>query len=217
MERLQLITLLVTGLTIFLSFLGFHKKDLIWKNIFDTQKIIQQRQYYRLLTSALFHGNWTHLLFNMFSFYAFASYMESAVGSLMLFLLYVLSILGGGLLSLWINHRREYIALGASGGVSGVIFSSIFVFPGGAILVFPVPIPIPAWLYAVLFVLISMYGLRKQVGNIGHDAHLGGALTGLLFTLWVYPEVILSDLIFFASIVLAIMLFIGYVVLHPVK
>jgi len=217
MERIQWITLLITGLTIFLSFLGFQKKDLVWNHIFDVQRIIQKRQYYRLLTSAFFHSNWTHLLFNMFSFYAFASYMESAVGSTMLLLLYILSILGGGLLSLGINHKREYLALGASGGVSGVIFSSIFVFPGGAILVFPVPIPIPAWLYAVLFVLISMYGMRKQVGNIGHDAHLGGALTGLLFTLWVYPAVILSDLIFFTSIVLAIMLFIGYVVIHPIK
>ncbi len=217
MEDFSLITLVIVGLTSVVSYFGFHSDKLIRDYVFDAQKIMGEKQIYRLFTSALFHKNWTHLLFNMFSFYAFASYMEPAIGPLMLFLLYLFSILGGGLVSLWINRNREYLALGASGGVSGVIFSSIFIFPGGAILVFPFPIPIPALIYAVLFVLISMYGLRKPLGNVGHDAHLGGALTGLLFTLWHSPNAIAEDFVFFGTILLIIIVFIVYVLKHPVK
>jgi len=211
------VTLVIIGLTTILTYFGFKDKDLVMKNIFDVKKILQDRQFYRLATSAFFHANWTHLLFNMFSFYAFANFMEQEIGPGMLLLLYFLGIIGGGILSLVINHKREYLALGASGGVSGVIFSSIFIVPGGAIIVFPIPLPIPPWLYAVLFVLISMYGMRKQIDNIGHDAHLGGALSGLLFTLWAYPEFVANDLTFFVGIVLVIMIFIGYVIIHPVK
>jgi membrane associated rhomboid family serine protease len=215
MEGFPIITVLVIGLTTIASYFGFKDENLVSKNVFDARKILRGKEYYRLLSSALFHVNWTHLLFNMFSFYAFAGYMEQALGSGSLLLLYLLSILGGGLLSLIINHNREYLALGASGGVSGVIFSSIFVFPGGSIIVFPIPIPIPPWLYAILFVLISMYGMRRQVGNIGHDAHLGGALTGLLFTFFAYPAVVLNDLTFFLVIVAAMVVFISYVIKNP--
>ena len=116
-----------------------------------------------------------------------------------------------------INYKRDYLALGASGGVSGVIFASIFIIPGGSVIVFPLPLPIPPWLYAVAFVLISMYGMQRRMDNTGHDAHLGGALAGLFFTLWAYPDAIADELLFFSAIVLAIVIFIIYVITHPAK
>ena len=210
-----MITTLITVATVAVSFFGFQNENLFRKYVFDTRKIVDNRQIYRMITSAFFHVNWMHLLFNMFSFYAFATYMETALGPGELLILYFLSVAGGSLLSLILNKDRDYQAVGASGGVSGVIFSSIFVYPGGAIRVFPIPIPIPPWLYALLFVFISMYGLRKQAGNIGHDAHLGGALTGLLFTLLIHPQVIMDAAVFFVVVMLAIVLFIFYVIKFP--
>jgi membrane associated rhomboid family serine protease len=217
MMHIPMVTLMVIIFTTISSYFGFQNDALIWKFIFDVKRILKEREYYRLLSSALFHASWTHLLFNMFSFYAFAGYMERAIGPFMLLLLYIVSILGGGVLSLIINHKRDYLALGASGGVSGVIFASIFIIPGGSVMVFPLPLPIPPWLYAVLFVLISMYGMQKRMDNTGHDAHLGGALAGLLFTLWIYPAAIADELLFFSMIVLAIVIFIIYVISHPAK
>jgi hypothetical protein len=97
---------------------------------------------------------------------------------------------GGSLLSLWLHRNHEYRAYGASGGVCGLLFSYIFLFPGGSIVLFPFPIPIPAWLYAILFFAGSFLALKRQTDNIGHDAHLGGAIIGLWTTALLEPEIV---------------------------
>jgi hypothetical protein len=115
-------------------------------------------------------------------------------------LIYGASILGGSLLSLIIHRNHDYRALGASGGVCGIIFASIFLLPGSSVMMFPLPIGIPAWLYAVLFIVGSFVAHRKKADNIGHDAHLGGAIVGLLVATAIYPQLVFAAPWMFASV-----------------
>ncbi|PYI89212.1 MAG: hypothetical protein DME26_01700 [Verrucomicrobia bacterium] len=103
---------------------------------------------------------------------------------------YFASVIGGSLLSLYLHRNHEYYALGASGGVCGIVFASIFLFPGGDVFMMFIPVGIPSWLYAILFLLGEFVGVRTQRTNIGHDAHLGGAIIGLLTTTAYYPEIV---------------------------
>jgi Rhomboid family len=145
-----------------------------------------------MLTSGLIHADWTHFLFNAFSFYNFGRTIEFIYGAKVLLLVYLSSILGGSLLSLIIHRHEEYKALGASGGVCGVIFASIFLLPGGSILMYPLPVGIPAYAYAIGFLVFSFAAHRHKIGNIGHDAHLGGAIVGLLVATAMFPRLVLA-------------------------
>ena len=118
---------------------------------------------------------------------------ESHAEMLVLPLIYAVSILGGNILSLLVYRNTHYRALGASGGVCGIIYASVFLLPGGSIYILPIPFPIPSWTYAILFLLISIYGMRSGRGNIGHVAHLGGALIGLLATFILFPRAVLAQ------------------------
>ena len=126
----------------------------------------------------------------MISLYLFGSTIERFLGARDFLTIYFGSIVGGSLLSLLIHRRHDYRAYGASGGVCGIIFAHIFLFPGGSISFFPFPYGIPSWLYAICFMLGSFYGMKAQRDNIGHDAHLGGAILGLLITAALQPWIV---------------------------
>jgi membrane associated rhomboid family serine protease len=205
-------TIVIILITALISILGFNRPEFMARFIFDAQRIQKQGEYIRLITSGFLHANWMHLIFNMLSLYFFGRYIEIALGIPLYVMIYLLSLLGGGLLSLYLNRNREYRALGASAAVSGIIFACIFIFPGASVYVFPLPIPIPTWLYAILFVMISLYGMRRSVGNIGHDAHLGGALSGLLLTAVLVPQAILNNMLLF--IVLLGLVLVSFVYIH---
>jgi membrane associated rhomboid family serine protease len=179
--------LVVTGLA---SFLAFQKPGLLEKWMLNPRAILADKEYYRLYTSGFIHANWMHFAFNAFSFYSFAGTIEHRYGPKVMLLIYGCSILGGSLLSLIIHRNHEYRALGASGGVCGIIFASIFLLPGISINLFFVPIGIPAYAFGVIFLVVSFFAHRKQLGNIGHDAHLGGAIVGLLVAAGLYPDMI---------------------------
>lgn len=189
-----MILVLVTGLS---SFLGFRTPALVDRYLLDSQRILRRNEYWRTVTSAFFHADLGHLFFNLFSLYSFAQGIELIYGPGTLLVIYFSSVLGGSLLSLWIHRREEYRALGASGGVCGVIYAAIFLLPGSSVYIFFIPIPIPAAVYAILFLVISIWGIRSRFGNIGHDAHVGGALVGLVVTTFLYPEVILAQPLLF--------------------
>jgi membrane associated rhomboid family serine protease len=182
-----IIVLVVTGLV---SFFAFQRPDLRDKWVFNPRAILADKEFYRMYTSGLIHADWMHFAFNAFSFYSFAQNIELRYGAKVMLLIYGCSILGGSLLSLIIHRHHEYRALGASGGVCGIIFASIFLLPGISISLFFVPIGIPAYIYAVIFLVGSFFAHRRQVGNIGHDAHLGGAIVGLLVAAGLYPDMI---------------------------
>jgi membrane associated rhomboid family serine protease len=200
-----MVVLVVTGLA---SFYAFQRPDIRDRWIFNPRAILADREYYRMYTSGLIHADWMHFAFNAFSFYSFAGNMEQSYGAKVMLLIYGSSILGGSLLSLIIHRHHEYRALGASGGVCGIIFASIFLLPGSSITMFPLPIGVPAYIYAVLFLAGSYLAHRRQKDNIGHDAHLGGAIVGLLVAAALFPE-----LIFAAPWMFAIVLGLSLVIL----
>lgn len=160
--------------------------------MFSSYDVLRQKQIERMLTTALVHTDWWHFLFNVYSFYTFGRNIELIYGTNTLLLIYLSSILGGSLLSLMIYRKENYRSLGASGGVCGVIFASIFLLPGGSIMMFPIPFGIPAYAYAIGFLVFSFVGQRRQIGNIGHTAHLGGAIIGLLVATALYPRLVLA-------------------------
>jgi len=194
------VTILIILVTTVISWYGFKNPDFFERYIFDAQRIWRNSEYLRIVSSGFLHAGWMHLIFNMLSLYFFAPYIETISGPFMLVCLYFASLAGGGILSLWMNRNLEYRALGASGAVSGIVFACIFLFPGGSIYIFPIPFPIPSWLYAILFVAISLYGMQSRAGRIGHDAHLGGALSGLIITVIIAPQAILSNIFLFIVI-----------------
>ena len=189
-EPIAVFNVLVVGITIYVSYRGFSSSDLQEKHLFSTADVLRHGEYYRLLSCGLVHANWSHLLFNMFSLYSFGSRIEVVFGAPIFFLVYLSGIAGGNLVALYLHRHHEYHAVGASGGVCGIVFSSIFLLPGGSVRLLLLPIPMPSWLYAVLFIVVSFYGIRTQMGNIGHDAHLGGAVVGLLVTTLLRPTIV---------------------------
>ena len=202
MIGLPLFTIAMIILTVSISLQGFDRPELVEKYLFEPERILERKEYYRLFTSALVHADGAHLLFNMFTLFSFGSKIEIAApaGTFACALIYLASVLGGDLLALYLHRHHKYRALGASGGVCGIIFAAIMLFPGMSLYMFFIPVPIPASLYAIVFVVISVWGIRSQRGSIGHDAHLGGAIIGLLTTAVFYPTMILHNLILFFAI-----------------
>lgn len=188
-----LFTYLIIIATGVLTFWGFQKPEFFERLLFDNRSIQQNKEYYRLVSSGFLHADWMHFAFNMFSLYSFGHYIEKFYQATNLLLIYFVSIIGGNLLSLLIYREVPYRAIGASGGVCGVIYASIFLLPGGSIYILPIPFPIPSWVYAILFLLISFYGIRSAKGNIGHVAHLGGALIGLAVTFLLFPRALMAQ------------------------
>jgi len=209
-EPLAIANFLVIVFTTIFTYRGFNDPRFVERFIFRPESILASKEYYRMFTSALLHANWTHLIFNMLSLYLFGRHLELFLGVPQFLAIYVGAIVGGSLLSLLIHRQQEYRAYGASGGVCGIIFAYIFVFPGGGVSFFPFPYLIPAWLYAIAFVLGSFYGIKSQRDNIGHDAHLGGAIVGLLiasaFNPWIIQH---SPKLFAAVLLLSVLLLIS--------
>jgi len=193
-------TIAIIAVTALVSAGGFSSIPFREKYLFEPGAILNRREYHRLITSGFLHADWGHLFVNMFSFYSFGGPIEKIFGFPTLLVIYFSSILGGNLLSLLLHRKGPYRALGASGGVCGIVYAAIFLMPGGSVYVFPVPVPIPSYIYAILFVLISFFGIRGQWGNIGHDAHLGGAIIGLLVTTLFYPGIVAESFLLWAAV-----------------
>ena len=177
---MAIVTLLLIAVTCAVSYAGFMKPALVRKYIFNPENILAEKEFYRLVTSAFLHADGRHLFFNMLSLFLFGSRIELEFGPMQLLLIYFASIVGGSLLSLYVHRHHEYRAYGASGGTFGIVFAYILLFPGSGIYAYFVPIPVPGWVYAIGYILISFFGLKENRGNIGHDAHLGGAIIGFL-------------------------------------
>ena len=203
-EPLALVNIAIIAATAYFSYRGFTTPGFLDRYLFSTPEILEDKQYYRILTSGALHADWVHLIFNMFSLYSFGSAIELLFGRVTFLAIYLAGIIGGNILALILHRKEYYRALGASGGVCGVIFACIFLLPGTSVYIFFIPFPIPASIYAIVFMLVSYFGVRSQFGNIGHDAHLGGAVIGLLtatvFHPWIVPE---NPVLYPAIIVLA--------------
>lgn len=198
------------------SYKGFTNGIFFDRYKFEVDKVVINKDYKRLVTSGFLHVSWMHLIFNMISLYAFSGLVESSLGGLKFIIIYFVSLVGGNLLSLFVHKNNgDYTAVGASGAVCGIIFASIALFPGMEIGFFILPLSIPAWLYGILYVLYSIYGIRSKKDNIGHEAHLGGALIGMTVALIIVPWAFLENYLTILMIAVPTIVFIYLIITRP--
>ena len=201
--NLHPLLIIVIAVTVLISYFGFSNRIFFNKNSFNINAI-QNKEYHRFITSGFLHIDSMHLLFNMLSLYFFSSKtFINLIGTPVYLLIYFGAILAGGLLGFVIHKNNpNYTAVGASGGVSGMIYASIAIFPTQSEigLIFLPGISIPAWIFGILYMIYSVYGMKNQLGNIGHSAHIGGAAFGLLIPLIIFPEIIFKNGLYITAI-----------------
>lgn len=180
MENLFLLAII--GANVLVSIKGFNDDFFFRKYQFHVGSIRAGEQY-RMLTSGFLHVDLFHLAFNMIALYSFAPVILETLGNGTFLLIYAGSLVFGSLLTM-VFHGNEYsyTAVGASGAVTGVIYSSILIYPDMVIGIFGV-IPMPAYIFGIAYLLYSIYGMKSKSDNIGHTAHFGGAIGGFAITL----------------------------------
>lgn len=182
------ILIAIIVLTVIVSFKGFEDISFFRKYEFHIGSILAGEQI-RMFSSAFLHADISHLAFNMLTLYFFAPVVYGFLGDFSFGLIYLGSLLSGSLLTLFF-HKNEYSyrAIGASGAVTGVLYAAILINPEMNLFLFFIPIPIPAYIFGIGYLLYSIYGMKAKRDNIGHTAHFGGAIGGYLITLIKEPQ-----------------------------
>lgn len=205
--------MIVTGLT---TYKGLRDYGYFEDYKFNIDKILVNKEYKRIISSGFLHGGWLHFGFNMVALLSFSLSLELVFGYWKFLLLYFGSMVGGSILALFIHRNHgDYSAIGASGAISGVVMSSILLFPDSNIGFVILPFEMKSWVFALLFILISVFGIKSQRDNIGHEAHLGGALTGVLISLVLRPSIISESPWIVALTTLPIIAFLILIVRNP--
>ena len=194
-----MITLLIILVTSAVSILCFNGRLNFHALKFNAWAVWNRRQWYRTLSYGLVHSNWGHLIFNMLTLYFFGSVVEKYFaaafgnpgGTVLYAVMYVTALAVSTVADLLkFKNNPDYNAVGASGAVSAVLFASILFEPRMGIYIFFIPIPIPGYIFAPLYLLYCWYMARRNIDNIGHSAHFWGAVYGLIFPLICNPGII---------------------------
>jgi membrane associated rhomboid family serine protease len=193
MQNINIATLIIIAANVLLSLKGFKDFSFFEKYKFNIAGI-KRGEHIRMLSSGFLHADFNHLLFNMLTLYFFAGVVIVYVGVTKFVLIYLASLLLGSFISYYF-HKNEYhySAVGASGAVMGILYSAILFIPNENLYLF-FAIPIPAWIFGLAYLLYSIYGMKKQLGNIGHDAHIGGAIAGYALTIIFAPFLLETSL-----------------------
>ena len=195
---------------------GFKDFMFFDRNSLHVDAVLKGREYRRLISANFLHCNWFHVAFNVIALLSFSKFLEAAISPGALLITYVASMFGGDLLSLYVHRNHgDYRAVGASGAISGVVIASVLLNPFGEIGFLMLPVHISAWIFGVVFMLVSILGIKRQSDNIGHEAHLGGALIGALIVLLYRPEIIHQHPWVVMGIMLPSILFIALIIRNP--
>ncbi len=206
MGNLSLITIVIIAANAIISYKGFNDYGFFERYKFNVGAVRRGEQI-RMFSSGFLHVDPMHLFVNMFTLYFFAEIVVENLGNLNFIIVYLVSLILGNLLSLYF-HKDEYhySAVGASGAVTGILYSSILLYPGMELYMFFIPIPIPAYIFGIGYLLYSIYGMKTRIGNIGHDAHFGGAIGGFVVTLLLKPSLFKTDLLMIGLLAIPIIL-----------
>ena len=194
-----MLTVIIIAITCIVSILCFNGTLNGNKLIFNAYQVWHRKEWYRMLTSGIIHSGWGHLFFNMLTLYFFGrvveQYFSAAFGGVPGAVLYVVlyvSALAISSLGDLVKYRDNwnYNALGASGAVSAVLFASILFAPKMGIYIYLIPIPVPGYIFAPLYLLYCWYMAKRNMDNIGHTAHFWGAVYGILFPIICKPDVL---------------------------
>jgi membrane associated rhomboid family serine protease len=185
----------ILAVTVAVSALGlFVSPRIIERNLLRPYYLVREKRYDTLITKGFVHADMSHLFFNMLTLYFFGPYLEGTIGTPKFIALYFIGLLIASL-GTFIRRRRDpqYASLGASGAINTVLFAFIVYYPLVNIYLF-FAIPVPAFLYAVLYLAYSFWASKNARDNVNHDAHFDGALVGLLFVLVTEPSAWLGGL-----------------------
>lgn len=193
MHGLHLATIAIIAVNVIVSLKGFNDSYFFERYKFGIGGI-KAGQKERIVTSGFLHVDMSHLFMNMLTLYFFASVVISGFGPTKFLGIYFVSLVAGSLLALFF-HKNEpyYSAVGASGAVTGILYAAILLQPDMRLALMFIPIPLPAYVLGIGYLLYSIYGMKKRVGNIGHTAHFGGAIGGYVITLLFKPDLLATD------------------------
>jgi membrane associated rhomboid family serine protease len=183
------ITIIIIIVTVLVSISGFSSPKVVDDLIFYPPAVTQQKQWWRFFTCGFIHADFGHLILNMYALYVFGRNVEKAFleifgknGRIIYLAMYLLA-LGICLIPTYFKHRNDYQyrSLGASGAVSAVIFASIMIYPLSGMGLVLIPVYIAAFLFGILYLVMSSWLDRKGGGRINHSAHIFGSLFGVIF------------------------------------
>ena len=191
--NLHLATIGIIAVNVLVSLRGFNEQSFFERYKFGVGAI-RAGQRERMLTSGFLHVDFSHLFLNMLTLYFFADVVINWFGPSKFLIIYFISLIAGSLLALFF-HKDEpyYSAVGASGAVTGILYAAILLQPDMDLFIMFIPIPIPAYILGIAYMLYSIYGMKNRVGNIGHTAHFGGAVGGYVVTLLFRPELMVTE------------------------
>ena len=206
MLNMNYATIAIIAANIIISIKGFNDTNFFERYKFNIASIISGQKE-RMASSGFLHVDVSHLFFNMFTLYFFADVVIRWLGPGQFLGIYLVSLLAGSLLALFFHKNEpQYSAVGASGAVTGILYAAILLQPGMDLFLMFIPIPIPAYVVGIGYLLYSIYGMKSRLGNIGHTAHFGGAIGGYALTLLLLPELIYTETLMVVLLTLPIIL-----------
>lgn len=186
-------TYIILAITVIVSLIGFNNSEFLDKYLFHPYRVKSERQYYRFITSVFLHGDMQHLIFNCLTFFIFGKYLEQrlmviyldpVMTQIVFWTLIFGSMITSSLFS-YFRHRFDpyYRSLGLSGVACAVLFATFTLQPNMEIRNLFLPIPMKAWMYGLIYLAFEIYSNRNRKTNIAHDAHISGAVFGIVFIL----------------------------------
>jgi membrane associated rhomboid family serine protease len=174
------------------SLIAMFKSPKLYESwLLQPYRVVYGKKWYLIITSSFLHADLTHLLFNMLTFYFFAFNLESITGTVDFLIIYFVSMILSDISTVIKNKDNHgYRAVGASGAISGVVFSSILFNPGAKMGIIFFPVPIPAPIFGLLYLAYCYYAARSSSDDINHEAHFYGALSGIIITIILFPAVV---------------------------
>lgn len=187
---MKLLVIAIIVINVLFSLKGF--KDQAFFNQYKfSVAAIHRKEWYRMISSGFLHVDFWHLGFNMYALYLFSNAILNQSSNFTYLLIYTASLLAGNYLSFYkYKSNGYYSAVGASGAVSGIIYASILIYPDMSLYILPFPFPIKGYIFGIGYLMYSIYGMKKQIGNTGHTAHIGGAIAGYVLAILLFPNVL---------------------------